>query len=122
MLRSWPLEEQRTFFERELRMRLVREEGSGKLFPSSNRARDVRDRLVERVREAGARLWLEATVEDAALPLAAGGPWTVMIGGAPPLEAAAVVLATGGLSVPATGSDGTGLSIAARLGHRVHTT
>ena len=41
-------------------------------------------------------LWLGATVEDAAPPLAAGGPWTVMLGGAPPLEAAAVVLATGG--------------------------
>ena len=122
MLRSWPLEEQRTFFERELGMRLVLEEESGKLFPESNRARDVRDRLLERVREAGARVWLGATAEDATPPTAAGGPWTVAIAGAPPLEAAAVVLATGGLSVPTTGSDGTGLSIAARLGHHIRPT
>lgn len=122
MLRSWPLAEQRMFFERELGIRLVLEKGSGKLFPSSNRARDVRDRLVEGIREAGAQLWLGATVDDLAPPLSPGGAWTVMIGGAPPLKAAAVVLATGGLSVPATGSDGTGLSIATRLGHHVHPT
>jgi hypothetical protein len=39
-----------------------------------------------------------------------------------PIRASAVVLATGGLSVPATGSDGTGLSIARRLGYAVHET
>jgi predicted Rossmann fold flavoprotein len=33
-----------------------------------------------------------------------------------------VILATGGLSVPATGSDGTGLRLAAALSHRVHET
>jgi predicted Rossmann fold flavoprotein len=37
-----------------------------------------------------------------------------------PRAAARVVLATGGLSVPATGSDGAGLAIAASLGHRVN--
>jgi hypothetical protein len=34
----------------------------------------------------------------------------------------AVILATGGLSVPKTGSDGRGLKIAEQLGHAVHTT
>jgi hypothetical protein len=38
------------------------------------------------------------------------------------LEASAVVLATGGLSVPATGSTGTGLTVARALGHVVHDT
>jgi predicted Rossmann fold flavoprotein len=35
------------------------------------------------------------------------------------LEAAALIIATGGRSVPATGSDGWGLEVVARLGHRV---
>jgi len=48
--------------------------------------------------------------------------WRVHLDGAPPLDAAAVVLATGGLSVPATGSDGAGLAFARRLGHRVSPT
>ncbi len=36
-----------------------------------------------------------------------------------PVQASRVILATGGLSVPATGSDGTGLHVAAALGHRM---
>jgi predicted Rossmann fold flavoprotein len=38
------------------------------------------------------------------------------------IDAGAVVLATGGLSVPATGNDGAGLRVAAELGHRLHDT
>jgi predicted Rossmann fold flavoprotein len=121
LLRSWPLVEQRAFFERELGMRLVLEEDTGKLFPESNRARDVRDRLVERAREAGVRVWLDAVVRDVEQS-APGGPWRVAMENAPALEAAAVVLATGGLSVPATGSDGIGLAIARRLGLEIHPT
>jgi predicted Rossmann fold flavoprotein len=122
MLRAWPLAEQRAFFERELDMPLVLEEESGKLFPASNRARDVRDRLLHRVRDAGARLWTDARVVDAVPPTSPAEEWTLVIENAPPLAAAAVVLATGGLSVPATGSDGLGLEIATRLGHAVRPT
>jgi hypothetical protein len=119
ILRSWPLAEQRAFFEAELGMPLELEEETGKLFPSSHRARDVRDGLVARVRESGARVWFEARVTGLT---PAAGLWSVDIEGAPSVEARAVVLATGGLSVPATGSDGRGLSIAEALGHRVHPT
>jgi len=38
------------------------------------------------------------------------------------MAASSVILATGGLSVPATGSDGTGLRIARQLGHEVQDT
>src|SRR4249920_3713012 len=43
ILRSWPLEDQRRFFEEELGIALKLEEESGKLFPVSDKARDVRD-------------------------------------------------------------------------------
>ena len=43
-----------------------------------------------------------------------------MCQGHDPISADAVVLASGGLSVPNTGSDGRGLQIAQRLGHVVH--
>ena len=48
-------------------------------------------------------------------------PWTVVAGDGE-ISASAVVLATGGLSVPASGSDGAGLRIAERLGHTIHPT
>ncbi|MDH3272095.1 MAG: aminoacetone oxidase family FAD-binding enzyme [Gemmatimonadota bacterium] len=118
MLSSWPLAEQKAFFEEELGMSLVRED-TGKLFPESNKARDVRDGLVTRVREAGARIWFGAKVVDVR---PRGEGWIVGIEGAPDLEASAVVIATGGLSVPATGSDGIGLAIAERLGHQMKPT
>jgi len=122
ILRSWPLAEQQAYFERELGAALVLEEETQKLFPASNRAKDVRDRLVQRTREAGARIWFEARVSGLVSPVDPGGVWTVRIQGADDLEASAVVLATGGLSVPATGSDGAGLRWAAALGHLVHPT
>jgi predicted flavoprotein YhiN len=62
ILRAWPLDEQRAFFERELGMRLVLEPETGKLFPETHRARDVRDRLLDRVRESGAHLAFGARV------------------------------------------------------------
>jgi len=47
------------------------------------------------------------------------GRWRVDIRDAAPLEADALIVATGGLSVPSTGSDGTGLRVAEALGHSV---
>jgi predicted flavoprotein YhiN len=52
MLRSWPLGEQISFFQRELKLTLVEETETRKLFPSSNRARDVRDGLLARSENA----------------------------------------------------------------------
>ena len=116
MLRSWPLAQQREFFERDLQLPLVLEEETGKLFPVSNRARDVRDRLVERARRAGVELHFDTSVGD--LSAQAEG-WRIDSSRGT-LHASRVILATGGLSVPSTGSDGGGLRIAETLGHRVH--
>jgi predicted Rossmann fold flavoprotein len=129
LLLAWPLREQIPFFEHELGMPLELESESGKLFPSSHKARDVRDTLVRRVREAGARIFFGTRVTDvtpldtlADPPGDPGARWRVTLDGAPALDASAVVLATGGLSVPATGSDGFGLELARRLGLEVHPT
>ena len=128
ILRSWPLSEQRVFFEDELGIPLVLEEESGKLFPSSHKARDVRDGLIRAVREAGADIWFGALVTGLTPrpapsdSIAPASYWDVHIDGAPPVKARAVIVATGGLSVPATGSDGTGLKIIQALGHTVNGT
>ncbi|MDH4063104.1 MAG: aminoacetone oxidase family FAD-binding enzyme [Acidobacteriota bacterium] len=118
MLRAWPLEAQRRFFEEDVGIRLTSETGTGKLFPASNRARDVRDGLVDLARRRGVGFQFETVLTGL---VANGQAWTLDTS-AGPLRAARVVIATGGLSVPATGSDGTGLALAAALGHRVHPT
>ena len=119
ILRGWPLADQRRFFEEELGLTLVLEPETGKLFPSSNRARDVRDGLVSLARRRGAEVRFEATVTRV---VRHGAGWRVEVEGGGALDAEAVVLTTGGLSVPATGSDGIGLAIARRLGHTVNET
>jgi len=119
IIRSWPLPEQIAFFERELKLPLAEEPGSGKLFPVSNRARDVRDGLLALAARRGVRFRPNATVVDA---VPAPGGWKAELATGSPVEGDALVLATGGLSVPKTGSDGRGLAIAGRLGHVVHPT
>ena len=119
ILRSWPLAEQISFFERELTLPLVEEEESGKLFPVSNRARDVRDGLLALAARRGARFMPETKVVGIA-PTSSG--WSVESDSAAPLSVDAVVVASGGLSVPATGSDGRGLAMLAKLGHTIHPT
>lgn len=121
ILLSWPLDEQRRFFEEEVGLDLVLEPETGKLFPSSNRARDVRDRLLDLARRRGAELRF-STLVVGLRPPAEGGTWEVLLEGGESLAAAAVVVATGGLSVPATGSDGTGLRVVRQLGHTLHDT
>jgi predicted Rossmann fold flavoprotein len=119
MLRSWPLPEQIAFFERELGLALVEEEESAKLFPASNRARDVRDGLLALAARRGARFLPGNTVTGIA-----PGPdgWEVERESDSPLRVDAVIVATGGLSVPNTGSDGGGLAMLAALGHTIHPT
>jgi predicted Rossmann fold flavoprotein len=118
MLRAWPLAAQREFFERDVGIPITLEEHTGKLFPSSNRARDVRDGLLELARRRGVHMQWDTSLTGLA-PASRG--WRIeTTRGA--IDARAVVLATGGLSVPKTGSDGVGLRLAAGLGHVVHDT
>lgn len=121
MLLSWPLEQQRRFFEDEVGLRLALEPETGKLFPESNRARDVRDGLLELARRRGAET-VFGTYIVGLRPPSGGEPWKVLVEGGGEIAAAAVVIATGGLSVPATGSDGTGMRIIRQLGHSLHDT
>ena len=119
MVRAWPLADQRAFFEVTLGIPLEEELASGKLFPVSQKARDVRDALLAHARAVGVTTRMNARV-TALAPTANG--WEVMMGDGEALAADAVIVATGGLSVPATGSDGAGLGFLAQLGHTMNPT
>src|SRR5580765_7708753 len=53
LLRSWPLDRQREFFEQDVGIPLALEAETAKWFPASHRARDVRDGLVGLARREG---------------------------------------------------------------------
>ncbi len=116
ILRTWPLREQIGFFRNEAGIPLYEEAGTGKLFPVSNRARDVRDSLRRLALRAGVRFYPRVTV-TAATP--GDGYWKVHTEHGAPIEAENVILATGGLSIPQSGSDGRGLEMLERLGLKI---
>jgi len=102
-------------FFRELGVDLKREE-TGKLFPTTDSARTVLDALLGAVRDAGAELVHPWRVERVARR--DGGGFEIA-GPAGTLVAERIVLATGGKSLPQTGSDGAGYGIARSLGHSI---
>jgi predicted Rossmann fold flavoprotein len=119
ILTSWPLAEQRRFFEEEAGIPLALENETSKLFPVSNSSREVRDKLMALARRRGAEMRFNARVVDLA---PSNESWTIRLEDGEAISASAVIVATGGLSLPGTGSDGAGFSILRRLGHTVHET
>lgn len=91
----------------------LHEEAGGKLFPDTNRARDVLAALLRELAECGAQL-RSATRVGA---IRRSGDRFVLDTSAGPIVSRAVVLATGGRSLPKTGSDGAGYAMASSLGH-----
>jgi predicted Rossmann fold flavoprotein len=79
----------------------------------------VRDGLFALARRRNVRLLTNTLVTGLA---PTGRRWSIEREGAPALETDAIILATGGLSVPKSGSDGLGLALLAGLGHTLHAT
>lgn len=88
----------------------------GKVFPSSFKASDVRDILVERCLEAGVEICSGIRIETVSLR---EGRFILHDGDQQIDTVDALVLATGGKSYPRTGSSGDGYRIAASLGHSI---
>lgn len=93
----------------------LREEADGKLFPDTNRARDVLAALLREVAARGVELRtghrvhaVEREGDSFRVDTSAGA-----------IAARRVVLATGGQSLPKSGSDGAGFDIARHLGHTI---
>ena len=93
----------------------LKEEPTGKLFPVSDRSRDVLDALMAAARTLGVTLTPATRVHT----IRPDGRGFVLETSQGPMTADRVVLATGGLSLPKTGSDGGGLAIARQLGHSI---
>lgn len=94
-------------------------EETGKVFPVSDRALDVRDALVRRLSDAGAVLRTGVAVRG--FQRSSGEGWRVFVEGEE-LESRIVLLATGGLSYAGCGTTGDGYPWAAALGHTIEPT
>jgi predicted Rossmann fold flavoprotein len=110
ILARFPVERTVAFFA-EQGVRLVREE-RGKLFPEGNRAREVLAALLRAAEAAGVELRPAFRVATSVR----GNDGFVLEGPAGRLAARRLILATGGRSLPRSGSDGHGYRLAASLG------
>jgi len=113
VLRAFPAARTVEFFA-ELGVELKREE-TGKLFPVTDDAHTVLNALLNATPTAGVELRNPWRVEAVA-PVDQG---FAVRGSTGEIVARRVILATGGKSLPKTGSDGRGLEIARDLGHTV---
>ncbi|MBQ7534704.1 MAG: NAD(P)/FAD-dependent oxidoreductase [Stomatobaculum sp.] len=116
-------------------MRLVEDNGcplkterGGRVFPQSDHSWDVINALERALKKAGVRVRLNTAVKQLLMePYDSGEEKQkqeqrikgVLLSGEERLEADAVILATGGLSYPSTGSDGDGHRFAKEAGHRI---
>jgi predicted Rossmann fold flavoprotein len=100
VLRTFTVEQTIDFFA-DLGVQLKREE-AGKLFPVTDKARTILDALLRAARDAGVEVREGTRIE-------------ALNGDLAPV----VVVATGGRSVPKTGSDGHGYTMVRALGHSV---
>lgn len=113
VLRAVPVEATVSFF-REIGVALHVEPG-GKLFPDSNSSRSVLDALLREASRCGVRVLTERRVVGIAK---SGSGFDIATTGGT-IDARRVVLATGGLSLPRSGSDGGGYTFAQHLGHSI---
>jgi predicted Rossmann fold flavoprotein len=100
----------------------LKQEETGKLFPVTDKARTVLDALLRRCRELHVAVLPQHRVMDIQSNHAqsvSAEPCFVMAHSHGTLLARRMILATGGRSLPKTGSDGGGWDIVRRLGHTV---
>ncbi|MBO1680108.1 NAD(P)/FAD-dependent oxidoreductase [Bittarella massiliensis (ex Durand et al. 2017)] len=93
----------------------LKTERGNRVFPQSDRAGDVVDALVNWCRAQGVE-FRQGEVEA----IAPGAPFSLSLKEGGALAAHRVVVATGGLSYPQTGSTGDGYRFARQLGHTVN--
>ena len=111
VLRAFPSDSAAAFFDA-LGVALHEEE-DGKLFPDTNRSRTVLEALVGEAARLGVTITSGARVSGIERT---AGQFLVQTPDEA-IRAKCVVLATGGRSLPKTGSDGFGYELARRLGH-----
>ncbi len=91
-------------------------ERGGRVFPVSDSAADVANALVRYAKEGGAKLYTEK-IED--IIIKDGAVRGVVTQNGEEIGAIGVVIATGGVSYPLTGSTGDGYRFAALAGHKI---
>ena len=93
----------------------LKEESTGKIFPVTNKARSVLNALLRRCDELG----IQIKTRHRVTAITKNGDFFFIEHETGHVTAHRIILATGGKSLPKSGSDGSGWAIAQELGHTV---
>ncbi|WP_436859757.1 NAD(P)/FAD-dependent oxidoreductase [Staphylococcus caeli] len=96
---------------------LLKEEDHGRMFPISNKAQDVVDALINTLKQNNVEIQEEATVTN--IEYTNTQSFIVTLNDQQQFESRSLIIATGGTSVPQTGSTGDGYKFAEQLGHTI---
>ena len=94
----------------------TKEERGNRIFPVTDRASDVLDALIKKLKKHKVKIITNAKVDE--ILVKDGKVIGVMVGNKK-YDAEKVILATGGKSYPTTGSTGDGYKLAEKLGHKI---
>jgi len=92
-------------------------ERGGRVFPVSDRAKDVVDTLMKYLKDTGVKILYNSPVSD--IIAENGAVSGVMLKDGQKIKCDSVILATGGASYKGTGSTGDGYRMAKKLGHNI---
>ncbi|CAH1056353.1 NAD(P)/FAD-dependent oxidoreductase [Paenibacillus pseudetheri] len=95
----------------------LKEEDNGRMFPVSDKASSVVSALINKVRSLGVQIITDTPVSHVIYE--EGAVKGVQLGSGKTISSAAVIIATGGKSVPQTGSTGDGYPWAEAAGHTI---
>ncbi|MDF0091612.1 NAD(P)/FAD-dependent oxidoreductase [Staphylococcus pseudintermedius] len=95
----------------------LKEEDHGRMFPVSNQSQDVLDALIRELKQNKVTVKEEQTVVD--VKKVDSDHFQVQLQDGNTYKAKTVIIATGGTSVPQTGSTGDGYRFAQSLGHHI---
>lgn len=95
----------------------TKEENEGRIFPVSNSARSIYDVLYAYMKETGVQIHTSSTISQ--IKKDKDGTFLLTTKSANLIRAQKVILATGGISRPETGSTGDGFKWLKKLGHTI---
>lgn len=104
------------FFEEELKVK-TKVEDRGRVFPVSDRSKTLIDALRNYLLNSGVKILFNSEVED--ISIIDKSVKGVLLKDGSLIEGNKIILGTGGISYPKTGSTGAGLEIAKSLGHSI---
>lgn len=119
IFKSWSLEKCKEWIEKDLNIKLSKEEYNNKYFPQSNSSIEVRDKLVERFINNGGIIKNDILIDDIIFE---NNKWYLKSNNQIIDETDIIIISTGGLSIPKMGTDGIGHNFLKKLGHTINKT